>query len=76
MGREVYNIKNVEFNFENNYIQVANNYGNRIEMPSREIAREVYKAIKDGQIDVLTDSLGSFKTIRQIKDYIDILEGE
>lgn len=45
-------------------------------MPSREIAREVYKAIKDGQIDVLTDSLGSFKTIRQIKDYIDILEGE
>lgn len=79
MEKGTYYIKCVEFNFREGYIEVDRNYGNRIDMPSIEIAREVYKAINDGRIEAeegLSHATrpSSFKTINQIKDFIDMLE--
>lgn len=66
-------INEVEFDLEFNYIQVKKNYGNRIYFKEIQTARQIWEAIKNGDIKVDKD-YWAFPTINAIKSMVDGLE--
>ena len=70
-----YYIKGIQFavDGDNAQIQVGNNWGNRIET-TIEKAREIWKAIRKGEIECHDRGLDTFITVNQIRDRLEAMK--